>query len=189
MVGPMIVPAPTTALTHPKYFVLCSFGMMSAKYAKIVLMLPPVIPSIMRPANSTHKAPPIPKTKYPIAEPNKHIKSNGRRPYLSLKAPSTGATKNTQAAYTEVSSVTTNACSSGLLVYGCTKNGTTGMMILKPIPQRNTEISPNSKACLSMLFQFPFHFRSKYRHLTSLLKILLLCQQNNNSILLISQQK
>ena len=67
-------------------------------------------------------------------------------------------TKNTQAAYTEVSSVTTNACSSGLLVYGCTKNGTTGMMILKPIPQRNTEISPNSNACLSMLFQFPFHF-------------------------------
>ncbi|EEN03017.1 Permease, probably tetracycline resistance protein [Bacillus thuringiensis IBL 4222] len=26
------------------------------------------------------------------------------------------------------------------------------MIILKPIPQRNTEISPNSKACLSMLF-------------------------------------
>ena len=66
---------------------------MSAKYAKIVLMLPPVIPSIMRPANSTHKAPPIPKNKYPIAEPNKHIKSNGRRPYLSLKAPITGAVK------------------------------------------------------------------------------------------------
>lgn len=84
----------TCNCTHPsKYFVLCSFGMMSAKYAKIVLMLPPVIPSIMRPANSTHKAPPIPKTKYPIAEPNKHIKSNGRRPCLSLKAPSTGAAK------------------------------------------------------------------------------------------------
>ena len=131
--------------------------MMSAKYAKIVLMLPPVIPSIMRPANSTHKAPPIPKTKYPIAEPNKHIKSNGRQYTYRLKLRVLVQLKHAYA-YTEVSSVTTNACSSGLLVYGCTKNGTTGMMILKPIPQRNTEISPNSKACLSMLFQFPFHF-------------------------------
>lgn len=54
--------------------------------------------------------------KYPIAEPKRQIKSKGRRPYLSLKAPSTGAAKNTQAAYTEVSSVTAIACSSGLLI-------------------------------------------------------------------------
>lgn len=78
----MTVPTPTTALTHPKYFVLCSGGIISAKYAKIVLMLPPVIPSIMRPANSIHRAPPMPKTKYPIAEPKRHTKSNGRRPLV-----------------------------------------------------------------------------------------------------------
>ena len=157
MVGPMIVPAPTTALTHPKYFVLCSFGMMSAKYAKIVLMLPPVIPSIMRPANSTHKAPPIPKLSTQLQNQISILKvmDDGHTYRLKLRVL---VRLKTRRRYTEVSSVTTNACSSGLLVYGCTKNGTTGMMILKPIPQRNTEISPNSKACLSMLFQFPFIF-------------------------------
>lgn len=94
----MVAPIPAIALIHPKYLVLSSLGVISAKYAKIVLMLPPVTPSIIRPRNSTHIEPPIPKIKYPIEEPKRHIKSMGRRPYLSLKAPSPGATKNTQIA-------------------------------------------------------------------------------------------
>ncbi|MFD2877518.1 hypothetical protein ACFTAO_18270 [Paenibacillus rhizoplanae] len=48
--------------------------------------------------------------KYPAAEPSKHSRSRGRRPYLSLSAPSTGAAQNRQAAYAEVSRVTITAC-------------------------------------------------------------------------------
>ncbi|EUJ32158.1 hypothetical protein PCORN_03128 [Listeria cornellensis FSL F6-0969] len=72
----------------------------------------------------------------------------GRRPYLSLRAPSTGAEKNMQTAYTDMSRVTTIAWSPGFVIYGCTKNGMTGVIMLKPIPIRNTEIRPNTKACL-----------------------------------------
>ncbi|MNP22411.1 hypothetical protein D3C76_1150830 [compost metagenome] len=97
-VGPITPPTPTTALTHPKYLVLSFGGIISAKYANIVLIVPPVIPSIIRPTNNIHKAPPIPKTKYPTEEPKRHNRSTGRRPYLSLKAPRPGAAKNTQAA-------------------------------------------------------------------------------------------
>lgn len=114
----------------------------------MVLMLPPVMPSIMRPANRTHSAPPIPKTKNPIAAPSRLTMSMGRRPYLSLRAPSTGAEKNMQMAYTDMSKVTTIAWSPGLVIYGCTKNGMTGVMMLNPIPIRNTEIRPNTRACL-----------------------------------------
>ena len=61
--GPIAVPIPATALTQPKYFVRFSSEVISAKYANIAEISPPVSPSMSLPKNSTHNAPPNPKIK------------------------------------------------------------------------------------------------------------------------------
>ena len=63
-------------------------------YAFAIEKLPPVIPSITLEKNNIHNAPPIPNTKYPIADPNLEIRSKGRLPYRSESKPNIGAARN-----------------------------------------------------------------------------------------------
>ena len=91
MAGPSTKPTPNAAPSIPINRGRSASGARSATAAWATDRLPPEAPSMMRPANSSHRTPAAPVTKLPTAVPTSEMTITGLRPMRSDNRPSNGA--------------------------------------------------------------------------------------------------
>jgi hypothetical protein len=87
-------PSPNAAPISPKFRARRSGGLMSAMYARAVVMLPPVNPSRRRERNSHSRFGASASITKLAADPNRLKISTGRRPHRSDQSPRIGEATN-----------------------------------------------------------------------------------------------